>query len=153
MVLYEKLNRIETSAKNQVANQEKIIAIGEEILQANQDNQETKQWLAGKYGNMSWYLLFDRQFTKAGEFASKGLALDPSQEWMKTNLASSYLFTGKFEKAKAIYFEIMDKTYNDKTFREVFLEDFSEFEKAGITHPDMEKARKLLSETQIIKQK
>jgi hypothetical protein len=30
------------------------------------------------------------------------------------------------------------------TFREAFLNDFEELEKAGITHPDVQKIRKLL---------
>jgi len=34
----------------------------------------------------------------------------------------------------------------NSTFRETFLNDFKELEKAGIIHPDIEKIRQLLSQ-------
>ncbi|MGE0084631.1 MAG: tetratricopeptide repeat protein [Desulfococcaceae bacterium] len=104
---------------------------------------------AAEYGSLSWKYLFDRQFAKAGEAAQKGIALDPSQEWIKTNLASSFLFTGQWDKAKAIYLELKDKKDQHdetKTYRDVFLEDLNALEKAGITHPDMAKVREMLKE-------
>ena len=149
--IYAGIARLEKDVKTQILYQEKIIAIQEEILQMVPDEnadlkQQVKQKLAGNYGNISWNFLFDRQFAKAGEAAQKGIALDPAQEWIKTNLASSFLFTGQWDKAKAIYLELKDKTYNDKKFREIFLEDLNELEKAGITHPDTAKVREVLKE-------
>jgi len=149
--VYAGIVRLEKEVKTQILYQEKIIAIWEEILsQISDDNEEgkntAKQKLAEAYGIISWNFLFDRQFAKAGEAAQKGIALDPSQEWIKTNLASSFLFTGQWEKAKAIYLELKDKTDNERKFREIFLEDLNELEKAGITHPDMAKVRELLKE-------
>jgi tetratricopeptide (TPR) repeat protein len=142
--MYEGLNNIEEDNKKKIENQKKILALREEIYQAVQ-SQEIKQSLASAHGVMAWYLLFDRAFKEAGEHAQKGLDLDPSQEWINTNLALAYLFTGQYEKAEAIYRKFKDKPLNENTsFRETFLKDFKELEEAGITHRDSEKIRLLL---------
>ncbi|MCP4344270.1 MAG: tetratricopeptide repeat protein, partial [Desulfobacterales bacterium] len=143
--IYNTLNSIEKDAKTRIQNQEKITAIWYEIYQEQQDNEKVKQNLSQAYGYMSWYLLFDKQFKKTEQYSLKGLKLDPSQEWISINLASAYLFTGQYNKAVAIYTKLKDKPYNEnKTYKDIFLEDLNELEKAGITHPDAEKVRRLL---------
>jgi len=69
---------------------------------------------------------------------------------IKGNLAHGYLFDKQFEKAKAIYLENRDAKLNDgRAFSQAVLDDFKEFQEAGITHPDMEKVKALLiSKTQ-----
>ncbi len=70
---------------------------------------------------------------------------DSEQLWIITNLASSLLFSGKFEKAKEVYEKYRDQNLSGETkFREAFLNDLTELENLGITHPDVEKIRKLL---------
>jgi hypothetical protein len=66
---------------------------------------------------------------------------------IKTNLAHGYLFDNQFEKAKAIYLENKDVKLPDdgRTFSEAVLDDFKEFEEVGVTHPDMEKIKALLT--------
>ncbi len=69
--------------------------------------------------------------------------------WINTNLAHALLFQGKFEEAKAIYQQYKNQPYPQepgKTFGELFLKDLDELEKAGITHPDVAKIRKVLTE-------
>jgi len=62
------------------------------------------------------------------------------------NLAHGYLFDNQFEKAKAIYLENKDaKLHDGRAFSQAVLDDFKEFEEAGITHPDMEKIKPLLT--------
>ena len=55
-----------------------------------------------------------------------------------------YLFQGKYAEAEKIYITLKDKPYNKATYRETFLADLNELEKAGITHPDIAKIRALL---------
>ena len=99
------------------------------------------------YLELAWNQLLNRKPREAIAASLKALKLSPANATMiKTNLAHAYLFENQFEKAKAIYLENRDaKLRNDqRTFSEVVLDDFIELEKAGITHPDMDKIKALL---------
>ncbi|MCX6256407.1 MAG: tetratricopeptide repeat protein [Bacteroidia bacterium] len=106
-------------------------------------------WIANTYGNLSFLQIKNKRFALAETSVRKGLLLDSTQQWMITNLASALLFQGKFEEAKKIYMELKDKAFQmdpSKTYKDMFLADFDEFEKAGITHPDVAKIRELLKQ-------
>ena len=77
----------------------------------------------------------------------KALELSPDEAVMiKTNLAHAYLFDNQFEKAKAIYLESKNAKLRDgRAFSQAVLDDFKEFQEAGITHPDMQKIKALLT--------
>jgi len=45
-----------------------------------------------------------------------------------------------------LYLEYQDKLYKGKTYKEPFLTDIFTLKKAGITHPDFEKAKDLLKQ-------
>jgi hypothetical protein len=65
---------------------------------------------------------------------------------IKGNLAHGYLFDNQFEKAKAIYLENKDAKLQDgRAFSQAVLDDFKDFQEAGITHPDMGKIKALLT--------
>jgi len=65
---------------------------------------------------------------------------------IKGNLAHGYLFDNQFEKAKAIYLENKDaKLHDGRSFSQSVLDDFKEFQEAGITHPNTEKIKVLLT--------
>ena len=65
---------------------------------------------------------------------------------IKTNLAHGYLFDNQFDKAKAIYLENKNTKLPDgRAFSQGVLDDFKEFQDAGITHPDMAKIKALLT--------
>ena len=53
-------------------------------------------------------------------------------------LPGGYLFDNRFDKAKAIYLE-------NKDYKQSVLDDFKEFQEAGIKHPDMQKIKALLT--------
>ena len=83
------------------------------------------------------------------ESALNGGGKDFNMEWVNTNLAPALLLQGKWEAAKTIYATYKGKPYpNDaeKTWTQVFLEDLDALDAAGITHPDMARARALLRE-------
>ena len=98
--------------------------------------------LVSTYGNLSYYYLFSKKFTKSIEVAKQALAIDPTQVWIKTNLAHALLFSEQYEEAKTIYNSI--KNIEDKPekrlFSEVLLDDFDVLEKNGITHKKIKKS-------------
>jgi len=104
------------------------------------------------YLSLAWYHLFDRNPREAVAASLKALELSPhNAAIIKVTLAHSYLFDNQFEKAKAIYLENKNTKLRDdeRTFSQAVLEDFKELQDAGITHPDMEKIKALLtSETE-----
>ncbi|SRR6266540_831193 len=99
------------------------------------------------YLDLGWYQLFNRKPREAIAASLKALELSPDDAVIiKTNLAHGYLFDNQLEKAKAIYLENKGaKLHDGRTFSQAVLDDFKEFQKAGITHPDMEKIKALLT--------
>jgi sugar lactone lactonase YvrE len=100
------------------------------------------------YLSLAWYPLFSRNPREAIAAALKALELSPPNAAMiKATLAHSYLFDNQFEKAKAIYLENKNTELRDeqRTFSQAVLDDLKELEEAGVTHPDMEKIKALLT--------
>src|SRR5437773_3581026 len=99
------------------------------------------------YSDLAWYQLFNRNPREAIAASIKSLEWSPDNAvTIKTNLPHGYLFDNQFDKAKAIYLENKDaKLPDERTFSQAVLEDFKELEEGGITHPDMEKIKALLS--------
>jgi hypothetical protein len=100
------------------------------------------------YLSLAWYHLFDRNPREGIAASLKALELSPHNAAMiKVTLAHSYLFDNQFDKAKAIYLENKNAKLRDdeRTFSQAVLDDFKELEEAGITHPDMEKIKSLLT--------
>src|ERR1043166_2738441 len=99
------------------------------------------------YLELAWNQLLNRKPREAIAMSIKALKLSPANAAMiKTNLAHGYLLDNQFDTAKAIYLENRDAQVrgDQRIFSEVVLDDFSELEKAGISHPDMEKIKALL---------
>ncbi len=139
-------------AKLRGTNAEKIIAQKKLIEQYKKERQtdNIKTIISIAYGNLSWYYLFEREFSEAGKSALIALEYDNTQEWVYTNLAHVLLFKDKYEEAKKIYMKMKEKpyTYSDNygNYGEVFLSDLKELQKVGITHSDMEKIINLLND-------
>jgi tetratricopeptide (TPR) repeat protein len=102
------------------------------------------------YVALAWYDLLNRRPQQAIEASLKALEWSPSDTvTIKANLAHAYLLDNQFDKAKAIYLQNKDgKLDNERTFRQAVLDDFKELQDAGITHPDMEKIKALLTTNQ-----
>jgi len=99
------------------------------------------------YSNLGWCELFNRKPRESITASLKALKLSPDDPVMiKANLAHAYLFNNQFEKAKALYLENKGAKFHDgQAFSQAVLDDFKEFKDAGITHPDMEKIKALLT--------
>jgi hypothetical protein len=109
------------------------------------DEVKLQQSLAQCYGNLSWRLLEKKDFQGALNAAVTGLARDPNQKWINTNLALAQVLLGNFKSAEKTYNNLKDQEIRKgESYRSVFLKDISDLEKIGITHPDFEKVKKLL---------
>lgn len=110
-----------------------------EKLKKETQTKNTKMIISLHYGKLSWLYLFENKFEEAESAAFTALEYDKSQGWVKTNLAHSLLFRGKYQEAKEIYLEL-----KGQNFTETLLKDLTELEEAGLSHKDMEKIRELL---------
>jgi WD40 repeat protein len=115
----------------------------EQLLQV-ESSLENNINAASNYNDVGWYGLLSGKYNEALSGIQRGIELYPSNENLYRNLPLCYLLTGQYEKAESLYLEYQDKPYNDKSYRETFLNDISELEKAGITHPNFEKVKELL---------
>jgi uncharacterized protein YecT (DUF1311 family) len=99
------------------------------------------------YSDLGWYQLFNRKPRESIAASLKALELSPDDAVLiKGNLAQAYLFDNQFDKAKTIYLANKDAKIDDeRSFTQAVLDDFKELEEAGITHPDMEKIKALLT--------
>lgn len=117
----------------------------EESVEHVFDSPGVQLWLGQLYGLQSYRHLFLKQYAESEQTAKEGIDIAPDEIWIKTNQGHALLFQGKFEQAKAIYLANKEVKLSDgKTFGKAVLDDFNDLEKAGITHPDMAKIRKLL---------
>ncbi len=122
-----------------------IVAKLDSLYTLQPEKETTRTRLANASGNLAWYHLFTHQAKEAEEAARKGLAADPSEKWIHTNLALALLYQGKWKEAKKVYEEWMELSFDDaNTWRDIFLQDLETLEKAGVEHPDVGKARALL---------
>jgi tetratricopeptide (TPR) repeat protein len=100
---------------------------------------------ASALGNYAYYALFARDLEAALAASERALALKPDELWLATNRAHALMFLGRMDQAKAAYLEHRGKTVGQKPWEAVILEDFAEFEKRGMTHPQMGEMRAALA--------
>ncbi len=132
-----------SSVSEQVGMQQKVVTVYEKLI-ADPIPVVSSLQLNNAYGNLSWYLILDGQYTEAERFARKGL-MDGSAKWINTNLALSILLQGRYTDAELIYKQYADQRLDSKrTFREVFLADLDEMQRRGINTASMLKIRKML---------
>jgi tetratricopeptide (TPR) repeat protein len=137
-----------TAPADKVKYQQELVELLQGLVDAAPDNTDIKNYAADAYGSLAWYALFTRQFSAAEQAARTGITLggEPAA-WIHTNLALALLYQSKYAAAEAFYKQFKGKPYDDERgWTEVFLADLDELEKAGITHPDVAKVRKLLRE-------
>jgi hypothetical protein len=133
---------------------ENVSFINEQVKLCNNNN-DFKENLSTNYGSLSFNQLFLDDFEGAIKSAIAGLELSPvKNNWIYTNLALGYLFSGNFSKAESIYKDYKDEPYDNKTkwFKTAFLQDFNDLEDAGIfkglggeTVDEIAKIRQMLS--------
>jgi len=133
-----------TNLTNAIVNTNESINL---YLQLIDSVPSVKSSLELNLARMSKYKILAKDFKEAEKSALLALKYNNKLNGARKNLAHSLLFQGKFEEAKSIYLELKEiETPYDKTrkYKDTFLEDLQEFEKAGITHRDVVKIRELL---------
>lgn len=113
--------------------------------------QNIEQWtedhiefsIVNDLAGQSYYAIFFKDFGLSESLSRQAINLNPEPIWYYSNLAAALLFQGKFVEAKKIYQEY------SQTLKTDFLNDFKQFEKAGVVpedrKKDVEKIKKLLS--------
>ncbi len=102
---------------------------------------------SAEYGSLAWFALFATQYAAAETAARRGLTLDKTQTWIKTNLCHALLFQNKDKEAKAEYDALKIQTdANGKSYRDILKEDFDVLEQAGLEKKQLDKVRKWVAE-------
>ena len=124
--------------------------------QIYQDNDNSRYDLATALGNLAWGLLLTSQFTEAQVYCElaqeladeigDGIEKEKREDliYIQCNLAHALLFQGQYDQALAIYRRNWDKPVFGKTFGELAIRDFSVFDEAGLTHPDLSRMKQAL---------
>lgn len=102
-------------------------------LAAKQPDKFTSD-LARTYGNLSNHAILVKDFAQAVEYARAGLSIDDSRLFIQANLAAALLFMGNTTEAESIY-----RKYKNE-LREVFLDDFNQFESLGVIPADAQES-------------
>ena len=103
--------------------------------------------LGRTYGNLSRLYIYANRFEKAEKVARQGLEIDPSLSYIQSYIAIALLNQDKFSEARKIYSQFKDQVYDERTnksWNDLFLEDLQELEKAGITHQDIVRIKRIL---------
>jgi hypothetical protein len=118
------------------------------VKQNQADSAKRTETLASAYLALSWYQLFAKDYAEALASSEEGKKIAPSDLFLDTNRAHALLFLGRNQEAEAIYLGNRGKKFSadgKEIWEDAILDDFDTFQKAGITNPEMDKVRKLLS--------
>lgn len=128
----------------------KAVEIRERLFQEHPDVLQYHSDLANSLGDLAYTELFTNHPRATIAASIRALRIDPSQTWIKINLAHGYLFSGQYAKALAIYQgnkDVILPELKNETFAEVVLDNFKKFRAQGIAHPDMAKIETFLSDS------
>jgi tetratricopeptide (TPR) repeat protein len=96
---------------------------------------------------LSWDALLAGEYERAVTAAHKTLELNPAAVMVETNLALGYLLSNHWPEAENIYLKWKGKQFPDDVMHrlcdDLFLKDIDDLQKAGITHPDLERVKAL----------
>ena len=137
--LYEVMATIECDNTAKILLVKDAISYLEDYKIVSTEESLVKEDIGRLYGNLSWYLILDKQFKDAEKAALSGLEANPNAIWIKTNLAHSYLFQDKEKKAENTYLSLKNIPYvKDRSFTDVLLEDFELLKNEGVYHKGMD---------------
>jgi WD40 repeat protein len=127
---------------------ETLIYISDKLIQSDSLSSVIRVGISGICSNLSFFLLQSGKNATALKSVLIAIKADSTNEVEYTNLALAYLLNNEYMKAEKVYSKWKDKPWtNDnsaQTFREVFINDISDMESKGITHPDFAKVKELL---------
>lgn len=129
--------------------QEEFMIIIDSLAFGVQLHPESEQLLDKQsfmYAELAWVLINHDEYSEAEKMVREGMAINPSNNSLKSYLPTALLLQGKREEAEKIYLEMKDIMDGREPFKATFLNDLDILEKSGITHPDFEEIRKLLNQ-------
>jgi tetratricopeptide (TPR) repeat protein len=98
-----------------------------------------------EYSSLSWWALFTKDYARSEKAARRCLELDETQVYVMTNLGHSQLLRGQYKAGMATYEKLKGKKdEKNKDYKDIILKDLQELEAAGVSHPDVAKARKVI---------
>lgn len=107
-------------------------------------------YLSRQYNNLSYELIFAKRYAEAEAIALKALSRFENDPSITSKWVLSLLLQGKWEAIEAYLqgWKDVEVSWNETypTYKDYYLRQMILLEKAGISHPDFEKARKILSE-------
>jgi tetratricopeptide (TPR) repeat protein len=126
------------------------LGITERLAAADRSNtqwQNELQYSIDLIGGIAYKFILAHNFAEALEAADQAIALAPDEIWLYTNRAHALMFLDRTDKARVIYVKYrgQQKVSGDKSWEAAILEDFAEFEKAGLTHPLMQEIEKVFA--------
>jgi WD40 repeat protein len=125
---------------------EYFIQISKKLLAADTAARYT---ISNDLSGMSWPLIQNRQFRTSLDAMTLAMIADSTNQYAYTTLPLVMLLNNRFDEASKLYQKYYKRYYfgniSSRPFRLIFLEDITELEKKGITHPDFKRARELLN--------
>ena len=123
------------------------LAIAERLVAANPRIglwQEDLQYGIGRIGTLADNFIRAGNFSKALEAADEAIALAPDKIWLYSNRAHALMFLGRLDEARVLYLKYrgQQNVFGNQSWEAGILEDFAEFQKAGLTHPLMQELEK-----------
>ncbi|MEI7587141.1 tetratricopeptide repeat protein [Runella sp.] len=98
-----------------------------------------------EYGSLSWWALFAKEYALSEKAARHCLDLDETQAYVLANLGHSQILRGQYKAGMGTYEKLKGKKNgNNKDYKTVILEDLQALEEAGVSHPDVAKAREAI---------
>jgi hypothetical protein len=142
------------------SNYNEVIKSGEQIYAAA-ENKTLKSYqsfvsqLSSDYGNLSYYTFFDttkKDYANALKYATRGLELDSTNSYIRTNVALAYLLSGQFKTAEDYYLKYKDVWYHDhsKQYKTSFRIDFVTLKQHKIINQNTEAQKSIYLEAQKI---
>lgn len=87
--------------------------------------------------SVAWFALMTKDFKKSLAASERAISATPDDLVPKTNKAHALLFLGRFDEAKAIYFQYRGRPLQGKTWELVIQDDFEKLRQAGVSSPSM----------------
>ena len=130
-----------------LANAIKELKEADEAFLKNKSDSDRRE-LATDFNTAAHYALYSKRWTDAENLARKSVELKNSSGHIaNANLATAWLFQGKYEQALEIYRKYWMDPCEGKALGDVVLADFEQLERMGIEHPDVSRIKAALGKT------
>jgi tetratricopeptide (TPR) repeat protein len=125
-----------------------IVSIQTKLIQKLSAVQDTSNAISDlivqDYGLLSCSRLFTKSYVEAEAAACEALQIDPSQNWLLSNVAHSYLLRHDWKIAKELYEQYIGNARRPSEAKTKLLDDLEAIEREGIRCPEITTCRQWL---------